>query len=291
LSDEDFDLRTISLGAGVQSSTMYRMAALGEIPGPKPSHAIFADTQAEPPWVYEQLDALERDHGHVIPIIRATVGNLGEDWFDGQESTVSAERAMGAAIPVHLRMPDGSKGMASRTCTQRYKITPILRATRELLGLEPGERAAGLFSVESWIGISLDEVQRVKDSREAWITNRHPLVFDVPMRRSDCIRWLQNRGFPIARRSACVFCPYRSNAEWRDLKTSPEAWQQAVEFDRRLRAENRYVSSRADPDKAQLRGTPYLHASQVPLEEASLLQHDERQIDLFDNDCEGLCGV
>jgi hypothetical protein len=290
LSD-DFDLRVISLGAGVQSSTLYRMAALGEIPGPRPTHAIFADTQVEPPWVNEQLDQLEADHGDVIPIIRATAGNLGEDWFRGQESTVSDERAMGAAIPVHLRMPDGSKGMASRTCTQRYKITPILRATRQLLGLEPGERAAGRYRVESWIGISLDEVQRVKDSRESWITNRHPLVFDVPMRRNDCLRWLEQRGFPIARRSACVFCPYRSNAEWRDLKTSPEAWQQAVAFDRRLRNESRYVSSRGDAEKAQLRGTPYLHSSRVPLDEASLFNHDEKQIDLFDNECEGMCGI
>ena len=40
-------LQIISLGAGVQSSTMAMMAAAGEIT-PMPHAAIFADTQAEP---------------------------------------------------------------------------------------------------------------------------------------------------------------------------------------------------------------------------------------------------
>lgn len=45
----------ISLGAGVQSSTMALMAAHGEIT-PMPDAAIFADTQAEPASVYKWLD-------------------------------------------------------------------------------------------------------------------------------------------------------------------------------------------------------------------------------------------
>ena len=40
-------LHVISLGAGVQSTTMALMAAHGEIT-PMPDCAIFADTQAEP---------------------------------------------------------------------------------------------------------------------------------------------------------------------------------------------------------------------------------------------------
>lgn len=41
----------ISLGAGVQSSTLALMAAAGEI-APMPVAAIFADTQDEPASVY-----------------------------------------------------------------------------------------------------------------------------------------------------------------------------------------------------------------------------------------------
>jgi 3'-phosphoadenosine 5'-phosphosulfate sulfotransferase (PAPS reductase)/FAD synthetase len=49
----------LSLGAGVQSSTLALMAARGEI-GPMPKAAIFADTQAEPESVYRWLDWLEK---------------------------------------------------------------------------------------------------------------------------------------------------------------------------------------------------------------------------------------
>jgi len=49
----------ISLGAGVQSSTMALMAAHGEI-HPMPDCAVFADTQVEPQSVYRWLDWLEK---------------------------------------------------------------------------------------------------------------------------------------------------------------------------------------------------------------------------------------
>ena len=50
-------LRILSLGAGVQSSTMALMAAHGELP--RPNCAIFADTGDEPAAVYRWLDYLE----------------------------------------------------------------------------------------------------------------------------------------------------------------------------------------------------------------------------------------
>lgn len=47
-------LRILSLGAGVQSTTLALMAAHGEI-GAMPDCAIFADTGWEPKAVYEHL--------------------------------------------------------------------------------------------------------------------------------------------------------------------------------------------------------------------------------------------
>jgi len=63
----------ISLGAGVQSSTIALMAAHGEI-APMPDAAIFADTQAEPVSVYRWLDWLETQLQ--FPVHRVTAGNL-----------------------------------------------------------------------------------------------------------------------------------------------------------------------------------------------------------------------
>src|SRR5690554_3624769 len=69
-------IHLLSLGAGVQSSTMALMAAHGEIT-PMPMAAIFADTQAEPPSVYEWLDWLEKQLP--FPVHRVTKGSLEED--------------------------------------------------------------------------------------------------------------------------------------------------------------------------------------------------------------------
>ena len=50
-------LHVISLGAGVQSSTLALMFATGEL-SPMPDCAIFADTGAEPKIVYDHLERL-----------------------------------------------------------------------------------------------------------------------------------------------------------------------------------------------------------------------------------------
>ena len=55
LNDLRAPVHIISLGAGVQSSTMALMAARGLIL-PRPIGAIFADTQDEPASVYRWLD-------------------------------------------------------------------------------------------------------------------------------------------------------------------------------------------------------------------------------------------
>lgn len=69
-------MHIISLGAGVQSSTMALMAAHGEIT-PMPDCAIFADTQAEPKSVYTWLDWLEKQLP--FPVHRVTRGDLAAD--------------------------------------------------------------------------------------------------------------------------------------------------------------------------------------------------------------------
>ena len=66
----------LSLGAGVQSSVLALMAAQEEIT-PMPDFAVFADTQAEPPHVYEWLKWLETKLP--FPVHYVTKGNLTEE--------------------------------------------------------------------------------------------------------------------------------------------------------------------------------------------------------------------
>lgn len=279
-------IRIISLGAGVQSSYLYRMNALGLL-GELAVGAIFADTGDEPQWTHDTLDLLERDHGDVIPIYRVTAGVLSEGWFNGLKSRKPGhdELIMGAGMPVFLLNEDGSKGMvSSRSCTGRHKVSPLRREQRRIM------EEHGATHVEVLMGISLDEVQRMRDSDVKWASNHYPLILDKPIRRGEIIRWHEQNGYPVPQRSSCVQCPFHSDAEWREIRKFPNEWAKAVEFDRRIRAEDRFVSASADPEKAILKGEQYLHRSCKPLSEIDF-DEDDGQLDMWLNDCSGLCGV
>lgn len=277
-----YDLRIIALGAGVQSTTMYRMAALGEIDGPRPDVAIFADTQQEPPWVYENLEQLDRDHGHVIPIERATRGDLGAAIREGMNSTGGRF----ASVPFWVESVEGRGAPGRRQCTREYKIDAIKQRTRELLGLRYRQHASGRYRVEEWVGISVDEAQRAKPSRYDWIDTRWPLL-DLRLRRRDCLRWLEGRGLPIPEKSACVFCPYRSPVEWARWRDDhPEQFEEACRWDEAIR------------EKGSLRGMNgqqfilrSLHSLRDLPSREDLEGRDDAQLDLFGNECEGMCGV
>ena len=177
-------LRVISLGAGVQSTTMALMAAHGEI-GPMPDCAIFADTGAEPSGVYRHLDWLERELP--FPVHRVSAGNL-RDQIVG---AASGKNRMDARPPFFT----ASGGMLNRQCTQDFKILPITRKVRELIGLERGSRGPNAPVVEQWIGISCDEAIRMKPSRLSFIQHRWPLI-EKEMHRRHCLTWCAERQYP-----------------------------------------------------------------------------------------------
>jgi hypothetical protein len=268
-------LHVISLGAGVQSTTMALMAAHGEIT-PMPDCAIFADTQSEPNYVYEHLRWLRSPNVLPFPVHIVTKANLGNDIGTTNEK----RRFLKSLIPAYVLLNGKPGGLLVRECTRDYKIHPIIKKVRELAGLSPRQRAPKYPIVEQWIGISLDEAVRMKPSRNAWIQHRWPLI-ENKMRRTDCLRWLERHGYPKPRKSACTFCPYRSDTEWRELPTADFA--AAVVVDRKLRDIHKNFRTK---------GEIYLHRSCVPLDEVDLsTAEDHGQLNLFNNECEGMCGV
>lgn len=263
-------LRVLSLGAGVQSTTLALAAARSDV-GPMPDCAIFGDTGWEPRKVREHLQRLRDKLPFPVHIVSA--GSIRQGILDRRNTTGGRY----TAIPWFIRNPDGSAGMGRRQCTREYKLEPISRKLRELLGVEPRARIpAG--SVEVWIGISTDEIVRMKPSRVQWQVNRWPLI-EAGMSRSDCIRWMAERQ-ESAPKSSCIGCPFHSNAMWRDLRdNSPEEWADACEIDRQLRM----------GDARGFRGEEFMHPSMVPLSVAPINGND-RQLG-FDMECEGMCGV
>ena len=91
----------ISLGAGVQSSTMALMFACGELT-PMPDAAIFADTKAEPQSVYHWLTWLQKRLPFPVHIVAK--GNLADDQLavhhrkDNGESYIRTMRGVGYAL-------------------------------------------------------------------------------------------------------------------------------------------------------------------------------------------------
>jgi hypothetical protein len=263
----------LSLGAGVQSTTVLLMATAGELP--RLDAAVFADTGWEPRAVYEHLARVQAAAEQAgIAVYRVTKGNLRRDALD------PAHRF--ASMPLHVRNLDGGKGMIRRQCTREYKLDPIRRAVRQLW------QQAGRPPVEQWIGISLDEAHRMRTSDVRYITNVYPLV-DRRMTRWDCQRWLTAHGWRNVPKSACIGCPFRSDHEWRWLRDhEPDAWADAIAFDRAIRHGHQ-------GGKGELLGQAFLHASLVPLDEADLsTPQDHGQLSLLDGfgmECEGMCGI
>lgn len=263
-------LRALSLGAGVQSTTMALMAARGEIT-PMPDCAIFADTGWEPKAVYEHLARLEPSLP--FPVYRVSAGNI----LDHILRSTNTTGGRFASVPWFT----ANGGMGRRQCTREFKVDPIQKKQRQLLGYGPRKRIPP-GSSEVWIGISTDEAIRMKPARNAWQVNRWPLI-EMGISRRDCIAWLDSIGWS-APKSSCIGCPYHSDAQWRDLRdNAPTDWAHAVEVDRALRS------------GGTGRGMKYhqfMHRQRVPLDEVDLSTAEERgQINMFINDCEGICGV
>ena len=244
-------MNIISLGAGVQSTTMLLMAMHGEIE-PMPDCAIFADTGWEPKAVYDHLAWLESVS--TIPIHRVSQGNIRADALSG---------AKFPTMPLFIR-----GGMLRRHCTNQYKLRPIRREIRRLNGRNP---------TTMWLGISLDEMHRMKPANVQYIQNRWPLV-EHRASRIDCLTWLERHGYPRPPKSACIGCPFRSTAEWAKLTAGEFA--DAVEFDAAIR----WVPKKTDPT--------YLHSSLQPLDMVDLrTEQDKGQLDMWGNECTGLCGL
>lgn len=250
-------MKIISLGWGIQSTTLAAMVALGEL---EPvDAAIHADTTHESKLTYE--------------FAARWTGWLEERGVRVVTTKPSSNAKLLAArninIPTYTSSVNLGDGQLMRQCTNRWKIQPIRRWLQANRNGQP---------VEQWLGISLDEFQRMKPSDVKYITTRWPLI-ERKMTRADCINWLARHGLEVPPKSACTFCPYHNTAEWRRIKQTPEDWREAVDVDNAIR-------------KARPPYDLFVHPSRKPLEEVDLRTETEKgQLSLWENECSGICGV
>jgi hypothetical protein len=248
-------MKILSLGWGVQSFTLAAMVAFGDL---QPiDAAIHADTTHESSHTYqfaERWTGWLEAHGVKVITLKA-------------KDAEAINRFGGVMIPVYIDNP--TQGKFSRQCTTNWKVRNIRRWLQ-------ANRNGQL--VEQWLGISLDEFQRMRDSDVQYITNQWPLI-DKKMTRADCVKYLQFHGLEIPNKSACTFCPFRRTAEWRATMDNPEDRAEAVAVDNLIR-------------KARPPYDLFIHPSRKPLAQVDFRTEQEKgQMSLWDEECFGICGV
>lgn len=253
---------------------------------PRYDAAVFADTGWEPKPVYDHLEWLTKEAKTVgIPVHRVGSNNLRTRALPGATTTGATAKKTFSPIPLFVMTDTGGVGMLRRQCTREYKITPVDQfIRREILGIGYHKHAPRTPAVEVHIGISQDERDRQKNSSEKWKVHVFPLCnvggkfLNTTFTRDMCRTWLRdNYSGRTIPRSACIGCPYRSDAEWLNMQLQdPTSWEDAVEFDAELRS----------------RGSRFfVHRSLKPLGDVKLdLKADQFQFG-FSNECDGMCGV
>lgn len=265
----------LSLGAGVQSSTLLMLAIAGEIECPE--HVIFADTGLEPRAVYVHVEWCAKqaiNAGIGFHVVQAG-SNIREqiESFERDES-----KHINARPPFYF---DGS-GPVRRQCTRDAKIKPIHAKQIELMGFRSARGIPDGCAITQ-IGISTDEARRASPSQTRWIELDFPLVDPLRWSRGDCQAWWDAyyHDVPLPS-SSCIICPYKTENMWGRLKRmQPEDFADACDLDDRIRA-------------AYFRRTgqsPFIYRGLKPLREASF-DTDQETLDFDDAIyCAGGCGL
>jgi hypothetical protein len=255
-------INIISLGAGKQSSYMLLNALEGKYDF-IPDLAIISDTGCEPKYVYSYLDWLKNyvKQKYNFDIITVTNGNIVTDTLE----YIAGNRNRVAQLP--LKLHEG--GIVMRQCTFDYKISPLRKYVQSIRNKK---------QVRLWIGISLDEMERMKNSNVKYIQHYYPLVkFRITV--DQIIKYFKDNGLREPGKSACLICPFHSDQYWRMFKKQfPEEFETACIFDDAIR------------NYPKLRSKTYLSNHRKPLREIDFSYSNSLFPELIE-ECDGLCGL
>lgn len=248
-------LRVISFGGGVQSTAVGVLWAHGEI---EADVALFADPGGEMPETYENVERMQAwlaDRGRALVTVRRPGPALLEHSLETE-----------TLIPAKF----GAGGIFARGCTREWKIRPMRSWARD----------HGADTLEVLLGISIDEVHRMKAAPVRWVEHVYPLI-DLRLTRAVCREIIEGAGLPVPVRSACYFCPLHASSHWRRLARGyPELFRRTLQLEAVLQRRH----------EAFLDGADIYIAGRVSLERAA-----EPEQPAFPGweaaECEGVCFV
>ncbi len=227
----------LNYGGGTQTAAMCVLVAQGKLP--KPDYVIAADTGREMPSTWEYADKYMRPllasvglELHIAPHSLATV-----DIYSGNGQVLLPSYTQTGKLPTF--------------CSTEWKARVVARYARGL-GVETANTI-------NWIGFSLDEVNRIKGTE----SRRFPLI-ELMLTSADCQAVIEAAGLPLPRKSRCWMCPHQHNAEWREVRSNPQLWRQAIELDEEIRENDE-------------RGGVFLHSARVPLAQVDIESIDRHE--------------
>lgn len=224
-----------SCGGGTQSGAIAALIGMGKLP--TPDIAFMSDTGREKSSTWPFVEGFIRPQlakaGLELRIVKSA-----------DFASINLFSSNGSALMPGYTDQSGSVGKLAGWCSGRWKV-------------DVGERflrSVGVEKARNWIGISVDEMRRVRTQHRAWLQLWYPLIFAVPMRRHQCVDLIRSTGWDgHIPHSACYMCPNSSDAEWVDMKVNfPEDFEKACLVEVEIQ--------RGDPHF-------WLHPSCVPLAE------------------------
>ena len=243
---------TMSYGGGKQTVAIITMILEGKLP--KPDLIVMADTGRE---VKTTFDYLNRVVQPALKEIGLRVEIAGHEY-----SNHDLYKSGDLLLPTFTRQ-NGNVGKMPTFCSDEWKQRVIRRWLRE----------RGVTDTDVWLGISMDEAERMKDSGLNWYRHVYPLIEIEPMNRSACVNQIVRYGWEVPHKSRCYMCPNQSPLAWKELKRRKDGdFEKAVTLENEVRRKDKNV---------------YFHPLAIPLEQA--VEQSEKQSDMFDGCDSGYC--
>lgn len=238
-----------SYGGGTQSAAIAVLILQGRLP--RPDLIVMADTGREVQDTWDYLEQVVRPAGLNVQIASHSLATVDMYAHNGD-----------LLIPAYTRQ-NGSVGKLPTFCSDKWKQHVVRRWLRQ----------QGVVDCDVWLGISIDEAERMKPSGLKWYRHAYPLIETLPMPRHRCVSVVEGYGWPTPPKSRCWMCPNQGPRSWQQMRDNrSDDFRRAVELEKELQER--------DPDI-------YLHPLAIPLEEA--VQVSNLQPELFDGCDSGYC--
>lgn len=241
-------------GGGTQTAAIAVLVLQGKLP--RPDMAVMADTGREiaSTWAYlhdvvqPALDSI----GLTVEIVPHEMSRV--DLYD------SGNRNL-LLIPAYTTINGGGK--KPTYCSSEWKRDTMRRYLKR----------KGIKNCNVWLGISTDEIERMKPSDVKWQRHVYPLIEMIPTSRVACAALVESFGWPTPPKSRCWMCPNQSPLMWSDMrKQQPDEFAKAVAFEKEVQQRDEHV---------------WLHKAMIPLVDA--VDVTDRQPGLFDGCDSGYC--